>query len=90
MTSQTGLQTIALHILLNISRSKGNQTVKFGQLIEYNIRNIFVEKSYTKCAGENIPRPLFKKTKLGISLDQQCKVLKSLFLLNDNLRAIEI
>ena len=42
----------------------------FGQLIEYNISNIFVEKSYTKCAGEAIPRPLSKKSKLSISLDQ--------------------
>ena len=49
MTSQPGKQTIAIHILPNISRSKGNQTMKFGQLIEYNMRNIFLEKSYTKC-----------------------------------------
>ena len=46
MTSQPGQQTIAIHILPNISRSKGNQEMKFGQLIEYNMRNIFVEKSY--------------------------------------------
>ena len=58
MTSQPGEQTIAIRILPNISRSKGNQAMKFGQLIEYNMRNIFVEKSYTKCAGETIPRPL--------------------------------
>ena len=70
MMSQPGLQTIALDILPNISRSKGNQAMKFGQLIEYNMRNIFVEKSYTKCAGETIPRPLSKKSKLSISLDQ--------------------
>ena len=31
---QTGKQTIAKHILLNISISKGNQIIKFGQLIE--------------------------------------------------------
>ena len=31
---------------LNILRSKGNQTIKLGQLIEYNIRNLVVEKSY--------------------------------------------
>ena len=37
MTSQSGQQTIVMHILPNISRSKGNQTIKFGQLIEYNI-----------------------------------------------------
>ena len=59
-----------MHILPNISRSKGNQTIKFGQLIEYNISNIFVEKSNTKFAGEAIPRPLSKKSKLSISLDQ--------------------
>ena len=48
-------------MLPNISRSKDNQATKFGQLIEYNMRNISVEKSYTKCAGETIPRP-FSKT----------------------------
>ena len=45
----------------NISRTKGNQTMKFGQLIEYNMKNIFLEKSYTKCLGETIPRPFSKK-----------------------------
>ena len=30
MTSQPGLQTIAIHIFPNISQSKGNQTMKFG------------------------------------------------------------
>ena len=44
--------------------------MKFDQLIEYNMRKIFVEKSYTKCAGQTIPTPLCKKSKLGISLDQ--------------------
>ena len=33
MTSQTGEQTIAIHILSNISRSKGNQAMKFDYLI---------------------------------------------------------
>ena len=28
--------------------------MKFGQLIEYNMRNIFLEKSYTKCGEETI------------------------------------
>ena len=41
---QPGLQTITMHILPNISESTGNQTMKFGQLIEYNKRNIFVQK----------------------------------------------
>ena len=30
--------------------------MKFWHLIEYNIRNIFLEKPYTKCVGETIPR----------------------------------
>ena len=34
MTSQPGQQTIVLHILSSISRSKGNQKMKFDQLIE--------------------------------------------------------
>ena len=60
MTSQHGWQIIAIHILPNISRRKDNQTMKFGQLIEYNMKKIFVGKSYTKCAWETIPRSLSK------------------------------
>ena len=70
MTSQPGKQNIAIHILPNISPSKGNKTMKFGQLIEYNITNIFLEKSCTKCGGETIPLPFSEKSKLRISLDQ--------------------
>ena len=44
--------------------------MKFGQLAEYNMWNIFVEKSYAKYTGETYPRPLSKKLKLSISLDQ--------------------
>ena len=54
----------------NISRSKENQTMKFGQLIDYEMRNIFLEKSYSKYGGETSPRPFSEKLKLGISLDQ--------------------
>ena len=70
MTSQSGKQTIAIHILSNILRTKGNQIMNFGQLIEYNIRNIFLEKSYTKSAEETITRSFSKKSKWNISLDQ--------------------
>ena len=70
MTSQPWKQTIAINILPNILRSKGNQTTKFGQLIEYKLRNIFLEKSYTKCGEEAIPRPFSKKSKSSIFLDQ--------------------
>ena len=44
MTSQPGQQTIAIHILPNISRSKGNQAIKFGQVIEDNKTKFFLEK----------------------------------------------
>ena len=44
MTLQPGKQTIAIPILPNISRSKGNQTIKFGQLMKYNLRNNFLQK----------------------------------------------
>ena len=59
-----------IHVLPNISRSKDDQTMKFGQLIECNIRSIFLEKSYTKYGGETSPRPFSEKLKLRISLDQ--------------------
>ena len=49
MASQHGKQINSMQIMNNISRSKGNHTMKFGQLIEYNMRNIFLEKSYTEC-----------------------------------------
>ena len=61
---------IVIQILPNISRSKGNQSMKLGQLIECNMGNIFLEKSYTKCGGETSPRPFSEKLKLSISLDQ--------------------
>ena len=64
----------------SLSRSKGNQTMKLDQLIEYNMRNIFLEKSYINYGVETIPRPFSKKTKLSISLDQQSNVLYSLLL----------
>ena len=38
MTQQNGQQIITVRILPNISRSNGNQTMKFGQLMKYNMR----------------------------------------------------
>ena len=61
MTSQPGQQTIVMHILPNISRSKDNQTMTFGQLTERNMKSIFLENSYTKCGGETSPRPFSEK-----------------------------
>ena len=48
--------------------------MKFGQLIECNMRKIFLEKSYSRCGGETSPSPFSKKIKLSLSLDQQSKV----------------
>ena len=47
MMSQPGLQAIPIHILPNISQSKTNHTMKFGQLIEYNKKNKFF-KNYAE------------------------------------------
>ena len=63
MSPQPGKQTIVIHILSNISRSKGNQSIKCGQLIEYNMTNIFLENSNTKYGGETIPRSFNKSQK---------------------------
>ena len=51
MTSQPGLQLIAVHVLSNISQSKSNQTMKFGQLVEHNKRSIFLQKLCGKWAS---------------------------------------
>ena len=67
----------------DILKSKGNQTIKFGQLIEYNMRNIFLEKSYTECGKETSPRPFSEGLRLSIYLD-------GLLLLCAKLRTIEI
>ena len=48
-------QTIAIHIFINISRCKDKKAMKFNLLIEYKMRNIFLEKSYTRFGGETIP-----------------------------------
>ena len=64
--------------------------MKCGQLIECNMRNIFFEKSYTKCGEKTSPRPFSEKFKTSISLDWYSKVLYSLLLLYGKLRALEI
>ena len=57
--SQPGSQTIAIHILPNISQNKDNQTLRFDQLIEYKKRNIFLKKLCGKWGRETSSRPLF-------------------------------
>ena len=48
MTSRAGQQLITIQIFPNISKSKDNQTIKFGQLVEHNEINIFLENSCSK------------------------------------------
>ena len=62
--------------------------MKPGQLIEYNLRYIFLEKSYTKCGGEAIPRPFSNKPKLKISLAKYSKVSYIFFSLFVKLKII--
>ena len=54
------------------------------------MRNIFLEKSYARCGEGASPRQSPEKLKLTISLDQQPKLLYSLFLFCAKLKAIEI
>ena len=60
MTAKTGRQEFALYILSNISRRNDNQKVKFCNLIEYNMRNIFPEILYSKWGGETGLNPYLK------------------------------
>ena len=41
-----------MYVLPNISRSKGNQVIKFGELIEYNMTNIFLKNLYGKAENQ--------------------------------------
>ena len=69
MTQQTGQEIMTIHILPDISKSKANQNMKIGQLMEYNMRTIFLEKSFIKCDGEASTRSV------SLSLDQQSELL---------------
>ena len=64
MTPQPGWQTITMHMLPNISRSKDHKTMKFGQLIEYNKGRIFLQ-NYAENEGERLVRDLFLFLKIA-------------------------
>ena len=53
--------------------------MKFSQLVEYNVRYIFLEKPFIKCCAPANPRSFYKNRKLSISPDQQSKMIQSLF-----------
>ena len=48
MTSKSGKQILAIHILSNISINKDNQAIKLGQFKKHDGRNIFLQKSCRK------------------------------------------
>ena len=73
----------------HISQHLGNQAIRQWNLVSLKEKSIFLEKWYTKCSGETIPRPFSKKSKLSISLDQLPKFFYRLFLLYAKLRAIK-
>ena len=50
--------TITTHKLPNNSQNKGNQTMKFGQLLEYNNKNVFLQKLCRERGREISSRPL--------------------------------
>ena len=54
--------------------------MKFGQLLECNMENIFIEKSCTKCGAETSPRYFSEKLNLTIFLDQYSKASYSFFI----------
>ena len=54
-----------MHILPYISRSKGNQAMKFGQLIGYNMTNISVEESMQNVLGKLFPDPYLEHQNWG-------------------------
>ena len=47
---------------MNLLRSTGNQIMTFGQLIQYNTRNIFIEKPYKNRAEKLFPGPFPNKS----------------------------
>ena len=53
--------------------------MKVGQLIDYDMKNIFLENSYTKCGRETSPRLFSEKLKVSIPLDQQSKILYNFY-----------
>ena len=59
MTSKPGKQTTVMYILSSISNSKNNEAMKSGQLIEHNMRNIFL-KNHAQNVVEKLLRHFLK------------------------------
>ena len=59
MTLLTGHEIMTIHILSNISRSIDNQAMQFDQIIEYNVKNIFLQISCKNLGRKTSSGPLF-------------------------------
>ena len=67
-------------MLPNISRTKGNQTMKVGQLIKDNTRNIFLENHTQIVVEKLVLDPFVETQKFSMPLDHQSEMLYGLFL----------
>ena len=77
LMSLTGKQIFTIHILQYLKKQRQPDN----EIWSVKMRNIFLEKSYTKCGGKASLRSYLKKSKLNIYLDQQSEILYRLFLL---------
>ena len=60
MTSESGHQINIIHILLSISRIKGIQTMKYGQLIKYFIKMFFLKNLTQNVVAKLVLDPFIK------------------------------
>ena len=72
-----------MHILPNVSRSKRNHTIKFGQLIEYNKRNIFL-RNHTENEAWRLVAELFLFFKKALYEVNACGQQRSLVTIKAN------
>ena len=66
-------------MLPNIS-SKSNQTMKFGQVMECNVRNNFLKKIYRACGGKLVEDPFIKIRTKNIPGSEARTIIKCCYL----------
>ena len=73
MTSKTGQKIITIYTLANISKSIGSQEMKFGQLIKYSMRYIFIKNHAENEVGRLVPdlSLFFKKALCSVKASGQ-------------------
>ena len=70
MTSQPGLKQLQYTYCPISHKVKANQTMKFGQIIEYNKKNSFLQNLYRKWDKKTSFRPLYFLKKLNMRRKQ--------------------